>query len=497
MHVRLHQISKRYGPVLANDGASLDVAPGRTLALLGENGAGKSTLMRILYGMTRPDAGSIVIDGTEVRLDAPRVARAAGIGMVFQRFSAIPALTVRENLALAAPGTPWWIGRGARRVSTALDTLRDLAPDLDPDTPVAALAAGQIQLVELAKVLRPETRLLILDEPTSVLSDAEAQRLWQLTRDIARRGVGVVFITHKIADVEACADDVAVMRRGKVVETLRAGERSARALLDLVVGETVVPSVASPAPEPDSLPRVRVRAVRASDGAETVDGVELELARGEVLGIAGVAGNGQELLAAACAGVAPLLAGEVVVDGMTAFAPRLERPRTAAIAYIPSQPIRNAVAPDLSLAVNLWLRRFATLPRWLDRGAMTAWARERLEAFDVRPPHPALPARSLSGGNLQKLVAARELDGAPALVVACYPTMGLDVAATAAIYGVLFDLARRGSAVLWISEDLDDLMRYAHRVAVMFRGRVAGQCEARPEHRSRIGAWMTGAEATA
>lgn len=497
MHVRLQQITKRYGPVLANDGATLDITPGRTLALLGENGAGKSTLMRILYGMTRPDAGSILVDGAEVRLDSPRAARAAGIGMVFQRFSAIPALTVRENLPLAAPGTPWWIGRGARRVSAALDTLRGLAPDLDPEARVSDLAAGQIQLVELAKVLRPETRLLILDEPTSVLSDAEAQRLWQLTRDIAGRGVGIVFITHKIADVEACADAVAVMRRGRVVETLPVGARPARALLDLVVGETVVPSVASPPPEPAAVPRVRVCGVRATDGAETVDAVDLELARGEVLGIAGVAGNGQELLAAACAGVTPLLAGEVVVDGVTAFAPRLERARGPGVAYIPAQPIRNAVAPDLPLAVNLWLRRFATLPRWLDRGAMTAWARERLEAFDVRPPRPELPAGALSGGNLQKLVAARELDGAPALVVACYPTMGLDVAATAAIYGTLFELARRGSAVLWISEDLDDLLRYAHRVAVMFRGRIAGQCEARPEHRSRIGAWMTGAEATA
>lgn len=497
MHVRLQGITKRFGAVLANDGANLDIAPGQTLALLGENGAGKSTLMRVLYGMTRPDTGTIVVDGTEVRFDSPRAARSMGIGMVFQRFSAIPALSVRENLALGSPATPWWIGRGAGRVEAVLESLRELAPDLDPDTRVSDLAAGQIQLVELAKVLGPETRLLILDEPTSVLSDSEAQRLWRLTREIARRGIGIVLITHKLVDVEACADHVAVMRRGKVVESVPAGVLPGRALLDLVVGQAGLPSVASPAPAQPSKPRVRLRALRAGGGSETIADVHLEISRGEVLGVAGVAGNGQELLAAACAGAVPLLGGEVIVDGITAFAPRLEIPRGATVAYIPAQPILNAVAPDLTLSVNLWLRRFSALPRWLDRQAMSVWARERLEAFDVRPPQPELAAHALSGGNLQKLVAARELEGTPAFVVACYPTMGLDVAAAAAIYGTLFDLASRGSAVLWISEDLDDLLRYAHRVAVMFRGRIAGHCDARPENRPRIGGWMIGTEAAA
>ena len=217
MHLSLRHISKRFGATLANDDVSLDVPPGRVLALLGENGAGKSTLMKILYGMVRPDAGEIVIDGRPVRVASPRAAMDLGIGMVFQRFSLIPALTVRENLALANPRTPWVIGSGARRVPGLLDRLRDIAPDVDPDARVSTLPVGQMQQVELAKVLNLETRLLILDEPSAVLSDTEAERLWSLVREIAARGIGVVLITHKLADVRACADDVAVMRRGKVV----------------------------------------------------------------------------------------------------------------------------------------------------------------------------------------------------------------------------------------------------------------------------------------
>lgn len=497
MHVSLQHISKRYGPVLANDDASLEIAPGEVLALLGENGAGKSTLMKILYGVVRADAGSVLIDGHAATLDSPRAARDAGIGMVFQRFSVIPALTVRENLALADANTPWWIGRRAGRARASLDRLRDLAPDLDPEARAADLSAGQVQQVELAKVLGADTRLVILDEPTSVLSDAEADRLRVLVRDIARRGIGVVFITHKIADVEACADRVAVMRSGRVVAATSVAGRSMRSLLDLVVGDATIPSIAPAPPDPAALPRVRIRGLKASDGSGSVEAVDLDLATGEVLGVAGVAGNGQEILAAACAGMLPIEAGEVIVDGETAFAPRLDARRSERVAYIPAQPIRNAVAADLSLTVNLWLRRFASLPVWLDRAAMTDWAKSRLDRFDVRPPDPGLPAHALSGGNLQKLVAAREFAGTPSLVVVCYPTMGLDLASSAAIYAQLFELARRGSAVLWISEDLDDLLRYANRIAVMFRGRIKGCCHAMPEERRRIGAWMTGLEAAA
>ncbi len=497
MHLSLRHISKRFGATLANDDVSLDIPPGRVLALLGENGAGKSTLMKILYGMIRPDTGDVVIDGRPVRLPSPRAAMDLGIGMVFQRFSLIPALTVRENLALANPRTPWIVGSGARRVPGLLDRLRDIAPDVDPDARVSTLPVGQIQQVELAKVLNLETRLLILDEPSAVLSDTEAERLWSLVREIAVRGIGVVLITHKLADVRACADDVAVMRRGKVVGLAAAADTDAPALLRMLVGDDTVATVSAEPVRRNALPRIWIRDVSADGPSGTIRDIDLRIAPGEVLGIAGVAGNGQDTLADACAGVTALRQGEVIVDAETLFAPRLEPRNDGRVAYLPEQPIRNAVGPDLSLAVNLSLRCLRSLPWMVDRKHMAKTAADLMERFDVRPPEPGRRAETLSGGNLQKLVAARELSGSPALVVACYPTMGLDVTASAAMYARLFAMAREGCAVLWISEDLDDLLRYAHRIAVLFRGRIAGVCDAGPASRTRIGAWMTGAEAFA
>lgn len=481
-------ISKRFGRTLAVDGVDFEARPGEVTALLGENGAGKSTLMKLLYGMHRPDAGGVALDGQAVAIDSPRDAMRLGIGMVFQQFSLIPALTVRENLALVLPHAPWWMGRGAHRLEAIAGHLRTLVPEVDADQPVAELSVGQMQLVELAKVLLLDARCVILDEPSAVLAPPEAQRLWALMRDLAVRGLSVVLITHKLHDVQACADRVVVMRGGRV-----AGQASARgldeaAIVELMVGQAP-PAVREPLPLPSAAPtRLWIKGVCAGPARQ----VELQLRRGEIVGIAGVSGNGQTALAEAITGMRPLSAGEVILDGELLRAPRFQPAAPPRLGYIPEQPLVNAVAPDLPLWLNLALKRIAGLPFVPDLEQLGRDAAERIALFGVRPADARAQARWLSGGNLQKLVAARELADAPAAVVACYPTMGLDITASAQVYEALFEQARQGSAVLWISEDLDDLLRHAHRIAVMCDGRIVALLSAADTSLAEIGAWMTG-----
>jgi len=484
-------IGKRFGTLTALDGVDFEARPGEVTALLGENGAGKSTLMKILYGMHRADHGSVLLDGVPLPGGSPREAVARGVGMVFQQFSLIPALTVRENLALAMPRCPWLLGHGARRAHGVAQRLTELAPDIDPERRVNQLSVGQMQLVELAKVLNLRARLVVLDEPTAVLAPAEAQRLWTLVRVLRESGLAVVLITHKLQDVHACADRIAVLRGGRLVASQDASGLDDAQVVSLMVGEHAPPPPSRVA-APGTAVRLWIRNMDASGDAGTVRGIDLQLRAGELLGVAGVSGNGQTTLAEAVAGIAPLTGGEVILDGATLRAPRLRGTPGAGVAYIPEQPLRNAVAPDQTLALNLALRRVAALPFWPRRARLERDAHALIALYGVRPADPRAAAQSLSGGNLQKLVAARELSCAPAVVVACYPAMGLDVTATAQIYEALFALARRGSAVLWISEDLTDLLRHSHRVAVMLGGRVVQVLDARQAQAAEVGAWMTG-----
>lgn len=490
--VTMSAIRKQFGSVLANDDVSLSIEAGEVLALLGENGAGKSTLMKILYGFYPADGGSIGIAGRPVRFSSPREAMAAGIGMVFQQFSLIPALSVHENLLAALPNAPWLQPRRSENVRAALRWLTRLAPDIDPRRAVRTLSVGERQLVELAKVLNLEARVVILDEPTSVLTPAETERLYGFIRTLRSEGKAVVLITHKLADIAACADRIVVMRGGKVVDEAAACDRTPEALVDAMVGRGVAGSLPPPAPAATSVPLLQVRQLSADIQGRTIQDVSFELAAGEVLGIAGVSGNGQFTLAECLAGLVPARAGDLVLDGISIASRTQDAAISGAVAYIPERPLDNAVVPDLDLALNLALRETRHLGFFPDRKGIVRRARELMARYDVRPPQPALAASALSGGNLQKLVIARELSGTVRLVIACYPTMGLDVLATQAVYREMFRQAAEGACVVWISEDLDDLLSYAHRIAVIHDGAIAGIVRREDADRQMLGRWMAG-----
>jgi simple sugar transport system ATP-binding protein len=492
MDLALRGITKRFGPVLANDAVDLDIPGGQVLTLLGENGAGKSTLMKILYGFYRADSGSMALDGSAVAFASPKEAMAAGIGMVFQQFSLVPALTVRENLMLAWPKAPWLLGRRGKAWRGMLAHLARMAPDLDPDRRVRDLAVGERQLVELAKVLNLEARLVILDEPTSVLTPSETRRLWEQVRLLSAAGHAVVFITHKFEDVEACADRVAVMRQGRLIANAAAADVSVNDLAALMMGQGGFRE-ASPVPPPrPAAPWLWIKDLSARAGSARIHDIDLRLVPGEIVGIAGVAGNGQYLLAETLAGRHAPEAGGILLDGEPLSREAGFEPGDERVAYIPEQPAVNGIAGDLDVSVNLALKRLRKLPFFPDWKAVRASALDLIRRFDVRPPDPARRAGDLSGGNIQKLVIARELSGKPAYIVACYPTMGLDLSAAKSVYETLFRHAAEGACVIWISEDLDDLLAYAHRIAVLSRGRIAGVLPAAAADRERIGLLMAG-----
>ena len=499
MEIQLYNITKRFGEVTANDGISLDIHEGEVIALLGENGAGKSTLMKMLFGLYTPDEGSILVNGRETLIDSPQKAMSLGIGMVFQQFNLVPSLSVLDNLLLAYPKPPFWtfrrlFGEGASQ-QKVLAYLEELAPGLDPNTLVRDLSVGQRQLLELVKVLNLDAKVLILDEPTSVLPPQEAERLWGLIRKMAQAGRSIVLITHKMQDVMACAHRVVVMRAGKMVKALTRDDCSEASLVSLMMGDSSERSdidTRRDAALVGKPPRISFRELHASHGVQSIENISLDIGPGEILGIAGVSGNGQQLLADALVGLIPLTRGEVIIDGVVLQSASRTPKTSDRVAYIPEQPAVNAVAGDLSLTVNVALSHFRQLrffPAW---GPEEQKTREIIRRYQVRPDNSTLAVGQLSGGNLQKLVVGRELEGPRDLIIAAYPTMGLDAGAAHDIYQALFTKAREGAAVLWISEDLDDLMSYAHRIAVLQGGRISGLFAPDQFDRLDIGRAMTG-----
>ena len=474
--LQLQGITKKFGTFVANDAVDLDIRPGEIHCLLGENGAGKSTLMNVLYGLYQPDGGTIMIDGRPQTFADPKAAMAAGIGMVHQHFMLVEVFTVAENLILGRePGL-------VVDMKTARATVRELSArynlPVDPDALIEELPVGVQQRVEILKALANDAKFLIFDEPTAVLTPQEIDELMIVMQRLRDEGKGIVFITHKLREVRAIADRITVLRRGKIVGDAKPGTPESE-LAKLMVGRAVDLSVIKEHSEPGAV-RLEVDelTVTNSAGAVVVDGISFDVAGGEILCIAGVQGNGQSELADSLLGNIPVLSGRIRLDGRDLTHASPKRSIAAGMGFVPEDRQHDGFIGSFTIAENLVLNRVGRAPfakgAGLDLKAIDANAVTLRDEFDIRTPDVQNLGSSLSGGNAQKVVLARELSRELALLVASQPTRGVDVGAIEFLHKRIVEERDRGTAVVLVSTELEEVEALADRVLVMYRGRIVG-----------------------
>jgi general nucleoside transport system ATP-binding protein len=478
VELELRGITKRYGPLVANDGISLSVAPGQVHALLGENGAGKTTLMNVLYGLTQPDEGEILIAGEPAKFGSPRDAIAAGIGMVHQHFMLVPVFTVAENVTLGIEevGPVGLLDRRKTRRDVA-DLSHRYGLDVDPDALVGELPVGLQQRVEIVKALVRQANVLILDEPTAVLTPAETEELFRIIRQLQDGGTSIIFISHKLREVQAIADTITVLRRGRVV-----GQRTPPAteddLASLMVGRDVQLRVSKEPAKPGDVVLAVDGLTVADEHGLPVKELSFQVRAGEILGIAGVQGNGQTELCEALMGLRPTVAGSVTLNGrdLTRASPRARL--RAGVAYVPEDRQQDGLVGSFSVAENLILDMYNRPPFAsgvnLQLPAIRANATALIEEFDVRTGSPATPAGTLSGGNQQKVILAREVGREHKVLIASQPTRGLDVGSIEFVHRRIVEQRDHGVAVIIVSSELDEIYALADRIAVMYEGEITG-----------------------
>ncbi len=500
MKLELHGITKRFPGVIANEGIDLSVEPGEIHGLLGENGAGKTTLMNVLYGLYRPDEGDVLLDGRKVVFHDPGDAIEAGIGMVHQHFMLVPVFTVTENVMLGVEAT-----RGPLAQRLDLPTARQRIVEIsrqhnlqvDPDALVENLPVGVRQRVEIIKTLYRRSDVLILDEPTAVLTPQETDELFEVMRSLKSSGTSIIFITHKLNEVLAIADRITVLRRGRVVGTTTPAQASMQSLATMMVGRPVELEVdKGPAHPGDAVLEVSGLTVRDDRGHLAVDDLDLTVRRGEIVAVAGVQGNGQTELVEAITGLRNRLAGSVRIAGRE-VKPNPRLVLSAGIAHVPEDRLEEGLVPGFTVADNLILNTYYLKPNAdgirMRRDAILATAEELVREYDIRTPSVFNLASNLSGGNQQKVIVAREFSRPVVLIVAAQPTRGLDVGSIEYIHRQIVAKRDEGSAVLIVSTELDEVLALGDRIAVMYRGRIVATLapeEATPE---RLGLLMGGA----
>ena len=479
--LELRGITKRFPGVVANDSVDFDLHRGEVHALLGENGAGKSTLMNVLYGLYQPDEGEIILDGKPVEIHSPSDAIDLGIGMVHQHFMLIPVMTVAENIVLATEPTRNGVLLDYDAAVKRVDELaRTFKFSIQPRARIENIGVGQQQRVEILKALYRGAEILILDEPTAVLTPQEATELFAILKTLTREGMSVIFISHKLHEVLDIADRVTVLRRGKTIETLPREGATQPQLAKLMVGREVLLRVDKKPAEPGE-PLLEIADLHVADerGLPSVRGVSLTVHGGEIVGIAGVDGNGQSELIDAITGLTKAQSGEVRVGGADVTNDSARELLDEGIGHIPQDRQRRGLVLDFTLAENLGLHDYRKEPNsrfgFLFPGRLVDWARRLLKAFDVRGGGPQTPASALSGGNQQKVVIAREVERDPRVLVAAQPTRGLDVGAIEFVHRRLVEERDEGRAVLLVSLELEEIMSLSDRILVMFDGEIVGE----------------------
>ena len=494
--VEMRGITKRFPGVVANNHVDFTVKRGEIHALLGENGAGKSTLMNVLAGLYKPSEGTIWIQGDRVDFNSPRDAIAAGVGMVHQHFMLVPVQSVAENIFLGVRETPFVLDFK----QMAADVTRigaQYGMPVDPNARIWQLSVGEQQRVEIIKILYHGAQVLILDEPTAVLTPQETQGLFATLRSMVAQGKTVIFISHKLDEVLSIADRITVLRAGAVAETVFARDVNKAQLASLMVGREVLFRLEKPVRAPGEL-RLALHAVEALDNKylPALRKLSLNVHSCEIVGIAGVAGNGQRELAEVICGLRPLTNGAIEVCGKTVTNAAPIVMIQAGVAYVPEDRSTTGSAPNLSLAENTAIKSYREEPvgdgMFVKRKAMRSIAAGLIERFNISAPSTATPVRKLSGGNLQKVILAREISRRPRVLVAAYPTRGLDIGATEAVRNILLDERNDGAAILLISEDLDEIFAISDRVAVLYEGRIMGEFAAAEADREAIGLMMAG-----
>jgi len=493
--IELKGITKTFGRVVANDGVELNVKKGEILALLGENGSGKTTLMNMLSGIYKPDSGHICVDGKEVTIDSPEDSKRLGIGMVHQHFKLVDVFSAADNI---------WMGKEKagltlkkERYAEIEEIARKFGFDIDPKKKVYNMSVSEKQTLEIIKVLYYGAKIIILDEPTAVLTVQEVKKLFGVLRRMKEDGHSIIIITHKLNEVMEISDRVSILRKGQYITTVNTSQTNEQALTEWMVGHKVDLNI-DRAPMSRTLPLLELRdvSIRSDEGAVAIDGVNFYIRGGEILGVAGIAGCGQKELCEAIAGLRPIEKGQMIHkgDNIVGLSPRAILEKGISMSFIPEDRLGMGLAPSMSITDNMILKKYADgKSPFVNRKVGRADAEEVIRQLEVVTPSTETPVRRLSGGNVQKVLLGREIKAGPNVIVTAYPVRGLDINSSYAIYNILNRQKQEGVGILFVGEDLDVMMALCDKIMVLCHGKVMGVVHAHKTTKEELGLMMTGA----